>query len=130
MINAHTLAQTLLTMIDESKGKKEREQVIEQFVSFARRRGLTFQLPNVIRELQRMNQRADRNNSVRLETATEMDDKTLAAIIKSIGATEASMEHTVNPELMGGFRVRWQDYEYDASVERDVNRLEHSLSSR
>ena len=59
-------------------------------------------------------------------TAAGIDDSLRSQIIdvvKKVARTEVALEESINPEIIGGFILRFGDIQYDSSVLRNLNQF-------
>lgn len=72
--------------------------------------------------------------SAKVTTAVELDSSLEAKIlakVKSItGSEEVSLEHHIDPSILGGFVLRVGDVQYDASVRNQLERVQKEFSKR
>lgn len=71
--------------------------------------------------------------SAKITSATEIDDNILAEVKKIVkdntGFDNIQLESTIDPSLIGGFVLQFEDKLYDCSVKRKLNKLKKSFSS-
>ena len=63
---------------------------------------------------------------VTVTSAVKLDDATLKKIVrfvKDIVKGDIVIENKINKNIIGGFIVNYEDYQYDASVKTSINRL-------
>jgi len=68
-----------------------------------------------------------------LITASESDDKIRKLVVdklKSITAKSIELKEIVNEDIIGGFVVRMEDYQYDASVVTQLRRLRKNYADK
>jgi F-type H+-transporting ATPase subunit delta len=68
---------------------------------------------------------------VKLITATKLDENLRKEIVKKIEANVKGtprIEEDVNPELIGGFIIRIDDKQFDASILRQLNNLKQRIT--
>ena len=97
---------------------KEAAAAVGRFVVKMEERGLIALLPSVLRELPAVAKRLDSIEDVTVETAHERDPELAKRAVGLICTDENRTEITmrVNPELLGGIRIRGRDTVYDASL--------------
>ncbi|MFT7587886.1 MAG: F-type H+-transporting ATPase subunit delta [Limisphaerales bacterium] len=68
---------------------------------------------------------------VKVTTAVQIDEALIQRIAKTLkedGLSEMELEVDVDPELLGGYVLRYGDREYDASVLRNLNYMRSEFS--
>lgn len=60
---------------------------------------------------------------------TEAFDNEIIAKIKASGYSEVTLEKQIVPELIGGFVLRINDLQFDASLSKQLNRLKREFSN-
>ncbi|MFC1638964.1 FoF1 ATP synthase subunit delta [Patescibacteria group bacterium] len=100
-------------------------QTVERFVTDMKARGLLAILPEVLREMPAAARAADGIEDVEIEVAHELDKETRKAAVAALGKKEDEVEVTerVNPDVIGGIRVRGRDTAVDATVRGRLERL-------
>ncbi|PHQ30783.1 ATP synthase F1 subunit delta [Leeuwenhoekiella nanhaiensis] len=72
--------------------------------------------------------------SAKVTTAVELDSaleaKILAKVKSITGSEEVSLEHHIDPSILGGFLLRVGDVQYDASVSNQLERVQKEFSKR
>ena len=66
---------------------------------------------------------------VTVTSAVDLDDNTINRIVniikhKIVGKVTIEVEKNIDKTIIGGFIVRYNDYEYDASVRNTLKRLQ------
>ncbi len=117
-------AEALYLSVRE-KGDKEAAGTLRDFVSSMRKRGLMALLPDIMKALPEAIKRVEGIEDVVIETAHELDGKLEKEAVKAIGrdADEVEITTRVNPELIGGIRVRGKDTLYDATIRNKLGRM-------
>lgn len=114
----------------KDKNDKEADKVVVEFVDSMKGRGLMALLPEILKALPGAVKRVDGTEDVLVETAHEIGDDIKSQAVRMIGKKEDEVELTtrVNPDLLGGIRVRGQDTLYDASLKNSLRRLKDALA--
>lgn len=114
------------------KGQKEVAAGVERLTAALKARGAVRLLPEILAELPKAIDEAEAANRVTVETAHEIDAKTLAGIVTAVGADAATADvrHVIRPELIGGARVRKHGVTIDASVRGKLDRIKQALARR
>jgi F-type H+-transporting ATPase subunit delta len=60
---------------------------------------------------------------------TEAFDNEIITKIKASGYSEVTLEKQIVPELIGGFVLRINDLQFDASLSKQLNRLKREFSN-
>ncbi len=71
--------------------------------------------------------------SAELITATKSDDKIrklMVGKLKAITDKDIELKETVNEDIIGGFVLRMEDYQYDASVTTQLRRLRKKYADK
>lgn len=123
-------AEALYLSVRE-KGDGEARKALRNFVAAMKGRGLIALLPEVMKAMSGAIKRVEGTEDVLIETAHEMDDSLRADAVRAIGrkAEEVNVSVRVNPDMLGGIRVRGRDTLYDATVKDKLNRLKDAFRS-
>lgn len=125
MISSAQLAKALIAL---SKEEKNQDKVLEKFFTFLKHHSLEGMLEGVLHELSRLSEEEKRKETLSIQTAQPLSEKSKAHIKKIIGASEkTNVEKEVREELLGGFRARYQGFEYQGSLKHQVDTLEKQL---
>jgi F-type H+-transporting ATPase subunit delta len=80
----------------------------------------------ILASLQRLTRLEQARRSVIVESATTLNDgerqKVVAGLTKDYG-NKLTIEYKINPELLGGLRIKVGDDVYDGSVQGRIDRL-------
>lgn len=80
----------------------------------------------ILASLQRLTRLEQARRSVIVESATALNDgerqKVVAGLTKDYG-NKLTIEYKINPELLGGLRIKVGDDVYDGSVQGRIDRL-------
>jgi len=121
---------TALYLAVRDMDEKEAKAGIERFIGMMTARGQAGLLPTVLDALPDAAAAVDGIAKVTIETAREVDEKTVRAALKALGIDETAAEvaTAVRPELIGGIRIKHEDSVYDASVAKRLRTLKAALS--
>ena len=90
-------------------------------------------IPEISAEFEQQHETLQKITSVSVTTATEMSDSVLADLKKKIlasGVTSENLEIStkVDPELIGGFLLEFENKRYDASIAHKLEELKSTFS--
>ncbi|OIP06426.1 hypothetical protein COS66_01570 [Candidatus Berkelbacteria bacterium CG06_land_8_20_14_3_00_43_10] len=119
---AHALETSLDVPIDIQKER------IERFVRFLQKKRMRKLLPLILRSLKA---RAAKD-SIFVESAVPLALNivdTYAHSLRSLmhAPENVQIQSSVNPDLYGGIKVTYNNYEYDASIRRHLETMEEQL---
>ena len=123
MVNSRTLAHTVL----ELQNKPQPEKHTDAFVNYLKENNLLGLLPQVIDHIDRITERRNETDTLRIESKHELSQEDVQAIRSLTGADNAPMETHINEEVIGGFSASYKGYLYDGSLEHQVSRLKDML---
>jgi len=113
------------------RGKDDRdtEKVLRDFVSSMSGRGLVALLPEIMKAMPAAVKRVEGTEDVLIETAHELPEELRAEAVKAIGkeAADVDIAVRVNPELIGGIKVRGRDILYDATIKNKLGRMREAF---
>lgn len=112
------------------------DHIGELFLSFLKvicKKGRESYMKEIIRAFREEYKKLKGITEVEVVTASEIDDATLNKIkdkIKSLPHVrkELIIEHHIDPELIGGFVVRYEDKVYDASVAHELENIRRQIA--
>ncbi|MGE5393251.1 MAG: ATP synthase F1 subunit delta [Candidatus Saccharibacteria bacterium] len=87
-------------------------------------------IPSIFRDLGDMYRKSIGISSALLITAREMDTDLVEQIrkeLESISGTKVELSQQIDPQLIGGFVLRLDDQQYDASVSTQLKKIKESL---
>lgn len=126
MVRASTLGKTLLQMVEDSTDSID--EVVERFVRFVQKRNLVYVLPQVVRYLESVEANSKQGREVCITTRGDVPSDILDVIKKEVSApNDAPVVHRKDPQLLGGFKARYNNVLYDASIQRNLRRLRREL---
>lgn len=121
MTISRQLAQALIAL---ERKLDSPEQAVARLTRFLERRDSTHLLPDILAALSEYRAGEERSH---IETGHSVSDETLRKICSALEIAEASYRHTVNPDLIGGFRVLSGGRMIDGSVRRSLEQLRERL---
>lgn len=126
MVRARTIAYVLFTAA-QRLSEKEYDAFVKRVQLFAKARGIGMLLPQAYRYLYRMAAEAGQPAVARLTTAHEISASLIKDILAFAGATGAPLEHHIDPEVLGGFRITHDHLEHDATLALQLDKLQQTL---
>lgn len=104
------------------------EKLAKAFFSYATSSNMAYIVPNVIRHLELLNERRQREMSLSVETAFPLTKDTENAIKELLNAdNESVLNSTVNGDLIGGFVAKYDNAIYDTSIKTQLKILRQKL---
>ncbi len=102
------------------------------FLDILTTKGREGYMPEVATEYIKQYKRLKNISTVRLTTAVELSDEMVQAIhdkLKASGATDSNVEmvQVVDPGILGGFTLEFEDKLYDASVSNKLEELKRQF---
>lgn len=88
------------------------------------------QIPSIFRDLGDMYRKSMGISSAVLTTARELDASLVEQIrkeLESVSGTKVELSQQIDPQLIGGFVLRLDDQQYDASVSTQLKKIKESL---
>lgn len=127
MIRSQELAQALFLILKETESKKI-DLVFKRFVDFVEKNNLISQLPTIIRYLESYNEKEKDNDTLFIESPFDVSDVILNDIKDFVGVKRSTLiQRIITPELIGGFRARYQGVIFDASIAYNLQVLKSRL---
>ncbi len=120
------------TILKEIFGGKF-DELTMAFINITLRKGRESYLPEIAKEFMAQYQALKHVSTVKLTTATALSDDALNAIkvqLQGSSQTQANIEieTAVDPNIIGGFVIEFDDKLYDASVAHKLNNLRKEFS--
>lgn len=102
------------------------------FLNILATKGRETHMPEVVTEYIKQYKRLKHISTVKLTTAVELDEPMIQAIhdkLKASGVTDDKLEitSTVDPDLVGGFVLEFDDKIYDASISNKLEELKRQF---
>jgi F-type H+-transporting ATPase subunit delta len=88
------------------------------------------QIPSIFRDLGDMYRKSLGISTALLTTARELDASLVEQIrkeLESVSGTKVELSQQIDPQLIGGFVLRMDDLQYDASVSTQLKKIKESL---
>jgi F0F1-type ATP synthase delta subunit len=107
------------------KPKAEVDRATKHLAELLAARGATRLLPQVLDALPAAMAEADADRRVTIESARALTDHEVAAVLDAIGADpkETVTALAVDPDLVGGVRIKRRDGTIDATIKGNLARL-------
>lgn len=115
----------------ENAFKDRVHPLIYRFILVLQRKGRARSLPGIVVAFRQLYNEKHGVMEVRCEVAQPLDDaskQAIAGLISKINKREVALHETIDPELIGGFKLRAGDRMFDASVAAQLRRLRRHLS--
>ena len=120
-------AKALYLALRDTDAKDVRPTVV-RFVSIVRARGAERLLPGILAALPKAAEEADGDRRVTVESARKLSPEMLRAVLKAVAAdARADIVTRLDPDLIGGVRVRMRDGVIDASVSGTIRKIKETL---
>ncbi len=118
-----------LYLATRDKSDRDAKAAIARFVGTLKDRGLAATLPDVLKELPGIANRADGIEEVTVETSRDISEKEALAIITKLGLDpeRVEMRSKISSALMGGVRVKRESSVLDATVKHQLDRMRETL---
>lgn len=127
MITSSQLTKALRLLSEE---EKDQAKVLDKFFAFLKHYSLEGLLPGVLAELTRQREEEKKLSSLEITTSHPLSEKSEEHIKKIIDApAKVLVQKGIKKELLGGFKARYQGFEYQGSLSSQVDILERQLAS-
>lgn len=113
-------ARALYEMLKGAPDDESFSKTVLLFIKFLRRKRLLTQLSNIAHQMERI----ERSQRAVVTSAAPLSGDATAAFRAALGK---HAEYAVEPELLGGAHIEWQDWRIDASVRGRRQRLKTAL---
>jgi F-type H+-transporting ATPase subunit delta len=90
-------------------------------------------LPHIVQRCRKLREQLAGRKSIQVTSAVPLSDdqrRAVEARLSELLSTQAAVELFVDPELLGGLKVRVGDTVYDSSLRSRLNQLSHQLRQR
>lgn len=101
-------------------------EIAKQFLVLLQKERMLVKVNLIIEEFERYTKKQAGIKELEVESARELDKTTLNKIKKMFGEN-SEVKMTVNPDLIGGIRVKVDDIIYNASLKKQLSKLKTSL---
>ncbi len=115
----------------ENAFKDRVHPLIYRFVLVLQRKGRAENLPGIVVAFRQLFNEKHGVLEVQAQVAQPLDDASRQFISKwvaSVTQRQVALHETVNEDLIGGFKLRASDHQFDASVSTQLRQLQRKLS--
>ncbi len=109
------------------------EQLVANLLRLLKSNGQERLLPAIVSSLEKYAKRKHHGGAAWVVVSDRRDttvlQETIERDLRELGAEELPVEHTIDPTLIGGYKVRARGVQIDASYKSSLLQLYHSLSS-
>jgi len=103
------------------------------FIDILVRKGRETYMPEIAKEFLDQYKKIKHISTVKLTTATKLSEETMSQLHKKLQKSLLTEDHVeittkVDPELVGGFIVEFDDFVYDASLSHKIDELRKEFS--
>jgi F0F1-type ATP synthase delta subunit len=121
-------SQNLAAVLYRLAQSPQQSLEVDNFLSFCHQQKIDYLLPNILHYYQEISQREQNKQTVNLKINHKISSIILGKIKKIIGATDNSQVNLIEDKnILGGFIAEYQNKIFDASLKRQLDRLEHIL---
>jgi len=126
MNTSKNIAIALLGLLDEGKSAVE---VTKDFMKFVKDRKLASQLPEIVRQMEKLQAERSKENEVSIRTPYEVSKTLEKHIAEKMNAPkDTGIRIEIDETLIGGFVATYKGLEYDASLKKQLAQLQASLT--
>lgn len=112
--------------VSKDAPKSHFAEIAKQFLVLLQKDRSLSKVNLIVEEFEKHSKKQAGIKEIEVESARELDKATLNKIKKMFGEN-SEVKMTVNPDLIGGIRVKVDDIIYDASLKKQLSRLKTSL---
>ncbi|MCW1929775.1 MAG: F0F1 ATP synthase subunit delta [Candidatus Kerfeldbacteria bacterium] len=124
-ITAAQYAQSWYQILRESK---DRDAALKQLLDHLHVTGKLKLLPEIVRLIGEIEQKETGMTKVTITSAHELSKAIIEELLqKTLGHAKADVATLIEPELIGGARVRTQDEQWDLSVHGQLNAMKNQV---
>lgn len=126
MNTSKNIAIALLGLLDEGKSAAE---VTKDFMNFVQDRKLASQLPEIVRQMEKLQAERSKEKEVSIRTPYEVSKTLEKHIAEKMNAPkDTGIRTEIDETLIGGFVATYKGLEYDASLKKQLAQLQASLT--
>ena len=112
--------------ISKDVPKSHWEEIAKQFLGLLQKDRKLTKVNLIIDEFVKYSKKQEGINEIEIESARVLDKTTINKIKKMFGE-KSDVKTIVNPDMIGGVRIKVDDVVYDASLKKQLSRLKTSL---
>lgn len=112
------------------KNKKETAEIVDNFIAYLKQHHFLPLLSEILAELKVLEQKSKNILAVEIISARALDKHSLAEATKYLehkSTQELEIVETVDEQLLGGIKIKYQDKVLDLSLKKQINNLNKSL---
>lgn len=126
MLSARHIAQSLHTLVTKEGHKAQ--DVANWFVGYVQMHDREDQIHDVVRYLEALEKREEKENTLHIKTAYDVSDATRNAIVDHVDASQDTpVELNEDASLIGGFIAEYKGVRYNATLKNELKKLRFSL---
>ncbi len=126
---AKILARAIYDLTDKTD---KSEAIVSNFIAYLNQRRLNHLLPDILAELEIIDNQKNDIVAVDLESVNEVSPATERAIIERLGkrlGRKIKVKKSLNQDLLGGLLISYQDKIIDLSLRKQISNLKKQLIS-
>lgn len=123
------LATAVIRALQE-KNKKDATAVVENFLLYLKQHHYLYLLKDILAALKVLDDEAHNTLAVEISSAHPLHKETINVIDKYLQKhlnKDISIEETIDANLLGGLKIKYQDQVLDLSIKKQINNLNKSL---
>lgn len=120
------LAQACIEIVHQAE---DGDKALSAFISFLEVNNLMYQLPLIVKYLERFQMQSANATKLRIESPFEISpsiQQNIQTFVEASDATEIEIE--INTKLLGGFRASYKGFVTDASIRHNLLALKKHLT--
>lgn len=129
-VSARQFAQSLYEAVEKNPSK--RAVVVKNFLKVLGRRKQNRLLPVIMRTLDDVAEQATKTTLITIETPFNISktniNNLLKAIKKNYNLQKYKTKIVINPDILGGVKIRFNDVVIDGTVQSRIIQMKHILS--
>ena len=127
MNNSKNIAQALISLANEGI---DAQKIANDFQIYLEHHKLQAQLPEIVRQMEKIDSAAKKFEEVSIETAHPTSQDLLEKIRDHIHAPkDAVIVNNITTNLIGGFIAKYKGVEYDTSLKTTLQKLKDQLTT-
>lgn len=121
-----------LYLATRDKSDADTKEAVARFMGLMEERGLTAILPAVLDALPAAADKSEGIEKISIQSARELPENIIGDALDAlkIDPKAAHVEREVQPELLGGIRIRKADSVYDATIKKRLTRLKAHINGK